>query len=252
MSKLLLAGNWKMNGDLAQSVQRAQALQQSGSAMSEVEWVVCPPYPYIEKCVEALAGTHAVAAQDCSAQASGAYTGQVSAAMLQDIGCTFTLVGHSERRHGLAETDELVAAKAMAAWQNALTPIICVGETLQEREAGNAEEVVQRQLDAILQAKTDVEIARCVIAYEPVWAIGTGKHAAAADVAAMHAFMHSYWQQADAALAAKTQYLYGGSVTPDNAEELIQVDHVDGFLVGGASLDERFFKIGALCCKSFS
>jgi triosephosphate isomerase (TIM) len=253
MSKLLLAGNWKMNGTLEEARDRAACLRQAASALPDaLEWVLCPPSLHIPACLEALETTHAVAAQDCSAHEAGAYTGELSAAMLRDAGCTFALVGHSERRHGCGENDALVAAKAEALWKEGLCPIVCVGETLAEREAGQAVAVVERQLAALHASLTALSPSRCILAYEPVWAIGTGKHAAPDDVALMHQAMHAYWAKHHAAWLGCTQFLYGGSVNPANAEALIHVPHVDGFLVGGASLDARFFEIGALCCKFFS
>ena len=230
-------GNWKMNGSLASNASLLEALvanrAKSGTGAAKV--AVCAPFPYLTQLQRLLGGTAITyGAQDVSEHASGAYTGQVSAAMLGEFGATLALVGHSERRLYNAETSDLVAAKATAAATAGLTPVICVGETLAERESGLAEATVAAQLApcATLVANSSKNI---VIAYEPVWAIGTGKTASPAEAQAMHAFIRAELAQLSAA-AANISLLYGGSVKASNAGELFSQPDIDGGLIGGASL----------------
>jgi triosephosphate isomerase (TIM) len=220
----LVAGNWKMHGNLAAN--RA-LLDGVAGGVEGVECAVCVPFPYLGQAQERLRGTGvALAAQNVSEHASGAYTGEVSAAMLAEFGCRYVLVGHSERRHLFGEGDAQVAAKFSAAGAAGLVPILCVGETLADREAGRTEEVVLRQLDAVL-AKGG--IGSGVVAYEPVWAIGTGRTATPEQAQAVHGMLRKR-------LSAEARLLYGGSVKPDNAAALFAMPDVDGGLVGGASL----------------
>ncbi len=231
-------GNWKMNSSLVANATLLEAIvaardESSGVGASRV--AVCAPFPYLTQLQRTLGGTAiAYGAQDVSEHTSGAYTGQVSAAMLGEFGATIVLVGHSERRLYNAETSALVAAKAAAAVAAGLTPVICVGETLAERESGLAEATVARQLApcAALMASSPKNI---VIAYEPVWAIGTGKTASPAEAQAMHAFIRSELAKLSAA-AADISVLYGGSVKAANARELFSQSDIDGGLIGGASL----------------
>lgn len=203
---------------------------------------VCPPAPYLAQCEAALAGGPlAWGAQDVSAQAGGAFTGEVSAAMLADFACTYVIVGHSERRAMHAESSELVAQKAVASLAAGLTPIVCVGETLAEREAGQTVAVVSAQLGAVLALLDDATVARIVLAYEPVWAIGTGKTATPAMAQEVHAQLRAQLKQKNAAAADTVQILYGGSMKPDNAKELMAQPDIDGGLIGGAALKAADF-----------
>jgi triosephosphate isomerase (TIM) len=221
----LVAGNWKMNGGRAANAALLDALVR-GLAGETVEVAVCPPFPYLAQVEERLRATPiAWGAQNVSEHASGAYTGEVSAAMLKDFGCRYVLVGHSERRQLFGESSEQVAAKFAAAKAAGLTPILCVGETLQEREGGRTEEVVARQLHAV-QDKCSFEDA--VLAYEPVWAIGTGRNATPEQAQAVHAFLRRR--------LGETRILYGGSVKAQNARAIFAMPDVDGGLIGGASL----------------
>ena len=223
----LVAGNWKMNGGRASNAALLDALVRGLGGETAVEIVVCPPFPYLAQVEERLRGTPiAWGAQNVSEHASGAYTGEVSAAMLKDFACRYVIVGHSERRQLFGERDEQVAAKFAAVKAAGLTPVLCVGETLEEREAGRTEAVVARQLDAVTK-KTSFENA--VLAYEPVWAIGTGRNATPEQAQAVHAFARTK-------VPADTRILYGGSVKAQNARALFAMPDVDGGLIGGASL----------------
>ncbi len=224
----LIAGNWKMNG-LAASLSEARDVAEALSAEpAAADVLICPPATLVAGFAERLQSSAvAVGGQDCHAAASGAHTGDISAEMLRDAGARFVIVGHSERRADHRETDEAVRAKARAALRAGLTPIVCVGETEAERDAGRAEAVVAAQLDGSLP--TDAPADACVIAYEPVWAIGTGRTPTLDQVCAMHSDIR-------VRVGAKTRILYGGSVKPANAAELLGAENVDGALVGGASL----------------
>jgi triosephosphate isomerase len=227
MRARLVAGNWKMHGSLAANAALLDALVAAG-----VECVVCVPFPYLGQAAERLRGTQiAWGAQNLSEHASGAHTGEVSAAMLGEFGCRYVLVGHSERRQLYGESDGTVAAKFAAARDGGITPILCVGETLPEREAGRTQEVVARQLDAVL---TKGALGDAVLAYEPVWAIGTGRTATPQQAQEVHAFLR---QRVNAA----TRILYGGSVKADNAAAIFAQADVDGGLIGGASLKAQEF-----------
>jgi triosephosphate isomerase (TIM) len=222
----LVAGNWKMHGSRASNDGLLDALIQGLNA-GGAECAVCPPFPYLQQVAERLRATAlAWGVQNLSEHAQGAYTGEVSAAMALDFGCRYAIVGHSERRQLYGETDAQVAAKFAAAKAAGLRPILCVGETLQEREAGRTEEVVGRQLDAVLK-KTSFEDA--VLAYEPVWAIGTGRNATPEQAQEVHAFLRRKVSNA-------TRILYGGSVKAQNAAAIFAMPDVDGGLIGGASL----------------
>jgi len=228
----LIAGNWKMHGR-PQDVSWPQAFAAASSGAHAAELVVCPPFPLIPLLSEGLkAAGLAVGAQDCSAEADGAFTGEVSAALLAGLGCRHVIVGHSERRRRHAESDGLVRRKAEAARAAGMTPIVCVGEDADARDEGRAQAVVLEQLARSLPGEGPV-----VIAYEPVWAIGTGRAASVEDAAAMHAAIRGALPEA----LAGTPLLYGGSVKPDVAAGLLAADGVDGLLVGGASLDPAAF-----------
>jgi triosephosphate isomerase len=221
----LVAGNWKMHGSRAAN--RGLLGSILDGAVKGVECAVCVPFPYLQQVAEQLGGTPvAWGAQNVSEHAQGAYTGEVSAAMLLEFGCRYVIVGHSERRQLYGESDAQVAAKFAAAVQADLTPILCVGETLEEREAGRTEEVVARQLQAVLGK---APFADAVLAYEPVWAIGTGRNATPEQAQAVHAFLRKR-------IPAENRILYGGSVKPQNAAAIFAMPDVDGGLIGGASL----------------
>jgi triosephosphate isomerase len=246
MRRKLVAGNWKMQGSLQSNPDLLKAVADGSAAYPTVDFVVLVPFPYLSQAQSLLADTTcAWGAQDVSEEPSGAYTGEVSAAMLQDFGCTHVIVGHSERRARHGESDARVAAKARTALDGGLTPIICVGETLDEREAGQTLTVVHRQLDALLAGLGNQRLSRAVLAYEPVWAIGTGKTASPAQVQEVHAALRARVSNADWVVGAGLQILYGGSVKPSNALELTRLPDVDGALVGGASLNANdFIQIG--------
>lgn len=235
MRRKIVAGNWKLHGSRAFAA--AWVAEIAAGKPAGVELLVVPPYPYLD----GLAGACAAAgiglgAQDVSAHTSGAYTGEVSAAMLADVGARYVLVGHSERRQYHAETNALVAEKFVAAQAAGLVPVLCVGERLDEREAGHAEAVIAGQLRAVLDRAGVAAFASAVVAYEPVWAVGTGRTASPAQVQAAHAFLRSQIAAFDAKIADSVPLLYGGSVKPDNAAGLFLQADVDGGLIGGASL----------------
>jgi triosephosphate isomerase len=220
----LVAGNWKMHGNRASIA----ALLDSLAAANPRGCAVCAPFPYLAQVAERLRGSAiAWGAQNCSEHAQGAYTGEVSAPMLAEFGCRYVIVGHSERRHVYGETDDQVAAKFAAVRAAGMTPILCVGETLEEREAGRTQSVVERQLGA-------VDFRDGVLAYEPVWAIGTGRNATPEQAQEVHAFLRSR-------VPAGTSILYGGSVKPQNAAQIFAMPDVDGGLIGGASLVAKDF-----------
>ena len=245
-----VAGNWKMNGNLATNRALLDELVGSVGRIAGVKFAVCPPYPYLAQVQQVLSGSGITwGAQDVSQFDSGAYTGEVSGAMLVDFGCRYVIVGHSERRTLFGDTSELVAEKFAAALKAGLTPILCVGETLREREAGSTETVVAAQLRAVLERNGVQSLAHAVVAYEPVWAIGSGKTASPQQAQAVHAFIRKSLATKDAAIAEKVQVLYGGSVKGANAAELFAMPDIDGGLIGGASLDARDF---ATICKAAS
>ena len=233
-----------MNGAARETAGLARALVE-GRADGAAEVAICPPFPYLAAVAGIVADSGvALGAQDVSRHASGAHTGEVSASMLRDVGCCWVIVGHSERRTRLGETDEAVRAKFERAREDGLAPIACVGETLGERESGEAERVVGRQVDALLADGGAEALGEIVIAYEPVWAIGTGRHAAPEDAQAMHRAVRERVASRSAAAAESVRILYGGSVNEENAAALFSMPDVDGGLVGGASLDpDRFIAI---------
>ena len=231
--KSLVAGNWKMNGLRADGVALARAVTGEARQQHRCDLLVCPPATLLAAVGEALAGSAvALGGQDCHAEAKGAFTGDVSAEMLRDAGCSYVILGHSERRHGHGESDAAVQAKTVAAWRAGLVAIVCVGETRGEREAGRAVEIVAGQLAGSLPDGYDA--ANLVIAYEPVWAIGTGLTPTSADITEIHAAIR-------ARIPAGTRILYGGSVNPRNAAEILALPDVGGALVGGASLKAEDF-----------
>jgi triosephosphate isomerase len=245
MRRKLIAGNWKMYKTVAEAVTLVEEIRK-GAATAPADTLVAPPFTALGAVVAAAKGSPvAVAAQNMHFEKEGAFTGEVSAPMLVDLGVTHVILGHSERRQYFAETDDGVAKKTKAALANDLTPIACVGETLAEREAGRTMEVVARQLGAILDAITADEAKQVVIAYEPVWAIGTGKVATPEQAQEVHAFIRSrIAAKHGQAVADALRILYGGSVKPDNVKGLMALPDVDGALVGGASLKaDSFLKL---------
>jgi len=241
MRRKLIAGNWKMNGSLAANEALLSGIQSDlGNPPCDV--AVCSPFPYLAQCQALLSGTVvAWGAQDMSVHEAGAYTGEVASAMLCDFGCRYVIVGHSERRAYHAESNELVAKKALRAVKAGLIPVVCVGETLTEREAGQTDEVVGRQIDAVLGVIDAADLAKIVIAYEPVWAIGTGKTATPAMAQEVHAMLRAKLIAKNPAAAEQVKILYGGSMKPDNAKELLAMPDIDGGLIGGASLKAQEF-----------
>jgi triosephosphate isomerase (TIM) len=236
----LVAGNWKMNGLKGSVAELGKMIQGAGGLAGKAELMVCPPATLVMSFVDAARGsTVAIGAQDCHAQPSGAYTGDIAAEMLADAGATAVIVGHSERRTYHGETDAKVRAKAQAAWRAGLTAILCIGETKDERSAGRALDVVGTQLAGSVPDGATAD--RLVIAYEPVWAIGTGLTPTPADVAEVHGFIRAQLEARFPAEADRMRILYGGSVKPGNAAELMAVANVDGALVGGASLKAAEF-----------
>lgn len=241
MRRKLIAGNWKMNGSLAANRVLLTGIKaELGQPACNV--AVCVPAPYLAQCQSELA-TSPVAwgGQDVSVHESGAYTGEVSAAMLLDFGCKYVIVGHSERRSYHLESNELVAQKTTRAIKAGLTPIVCVGESLKERESGQTDAVVGHQIDTVLAAIEAGDLEKLVIAYEPVWAIGTGKTATPQMAQDVHAMLRSKLATKSPEAAARVQILYGGSMKPDNAKDLLAMPDIDGGLIGGAALKAADF-----------
>jgi triosephosphate isomerase len=241
MRRKIVAGNWKMHGSRAENAALLEAVM-GGLNADAVSCVVCPPFVYLQEAWRALrGGPVALGAQDVCAEAQGAYTGEVSAAMLKDVGCEYVLVGHSERRALYGEDDQLVARKYAAALGKGLIPILCVGEQLAEREAAASTQVVGRQLAAVVNLCGVQALAGGVLAYEPVWAIGTGRTASPEQAQQIHAFLREQVGLQDAKIASELRILYGGSVKASNARELFTMPDVDGGLIGGASLKSDEF-----------
>jgi len=241
MRTTLVAGNWKMNGSKASVAELMQGIV-DGIAAAKGQTLVCPPFVYIAQVAEAVAGTPVLlGAQDVSFEESGAFTGEVSAAMLKDMGCEYVIVGHSERRALHGETNDVVAKKFVAAQKEGLIPVLCVGETLEERESGVTVQIVKEQFEAVLDLAGADAFKNAVLAYEPVWAIGTGKTATSDQAQEVHAALRAIAAERDAAMAQGLQILYGGSCKPSNAEELFAQEDIDGGLIGGASLKAEDF-----------
>jgi len=240
----LVAGNWKMFKGGPTGLALARGVADVAATLHHVEIVIAPPFTVLAAAAAECDGTKvSLAGQNVHARNEGAFTGEISASMLADSGCTWVIVGHSERRQHFAETDSQVADKVRAAYDGALTPIVCVGETLEEREAGHTLDVIRRMFDAflpVLKGSADGR-PRAAIAYEPIWAIGTGKTAGPADVEEVHLALRTWLHAASPDLAHETRILYGGSVKPENARVLFSCANVDGALVGGASLDAESF-----------
>ncbi len=242
MRRPIIAGNWKMNLNRQQSVELASALGRVASD-SVAEVLVCPPFVYLDGVSSAVEGTAVkVGAQDVYFEEKGAFTGEISSLMLTDLGCTYVILGHSERRHVMGETDEVVNLKVKTALAGGLTPIVCVGETLDERENGQTMDVVRRQISGSLSDLTTTELEQIVIAYEPVWAIGTGKTATPEQAQEVHADLRKILSDGyNSESANSVRILYGGSVKPNNALSLMSQPDIDGALVGGASLNADHF-----------
>jgi triosephosphate isomerase len=241
MRRKLIAGNWKMNGSLAANEVLLNGIK-AEIGQSACRVAVCVPAPYFAQCEAVLADTViAWGGQDVSVHESGAYTGEVSGAMLADFGCAYVIVGHSERRAYHGESDALVAQKALRAIKAGLTPIVCVGESLEEREAGRTDVVVGAQIDVVLTALDTADVQKIVVAYEPVWAIGTGKTATPQMAQEVHAMLRTRVAEKSPKAAEVVQILYGGSMKPDNAQALLAMPDIDGGLIGGASLKAADF-----------
>lgn len=237
--RALIAGNWKMNGTAAALGEIARLAESVAARPPAADILICPPATLLNRAVAAAAGRIAIGGQDCHAQASGAYTGDISAEMLKDAGASAVIVGHSERRHYHGESDALVAAKAAAAHRAGLLAIVCVGESEAERDAGRAFEVVAAQLAGSMPA--DAKASQTAIAYEPIWAIGTGRTPALGEIFDMHAHIRAELSASFGAEGARMRILYGGSVKPSNAADILGLAEVGGALVGGASLKAMEF-----------
>lgn len=242
MRRALIAGNWKMHGSVRQvSTLLEQLTEALGAGVNTADVVICPPSVYLAQAEHLLRGTELIlGAQNAYCESQGAFTGEVSPQMLADFLVRYVIVGHSERRQLFGETDELIARKFHAVREAGQIPVLCLGETWEERERGDAESVVRQQLEAVMDADA-AAFERAVIAYEPVWAIGTGETASPGQAQQMHGFIRSLVAQQDAGLAGQVQIIYGGSVKPDNAAELFACEDIDGGLIGGASLDAGAF-----------
>ena len=238
-----IVGNWKMNLSRTEAFELAEALRDGVGELGRVDVGVAPAFPYLELVAQAVGRSGiAVGGQDCAPKSSGALTGQVSPGMLTDVGCRFTIVGHSERRHDCGESDELVGTKLRLALESGLEVILCVGELLEERDGGQTEAVVRRQLQAGLEGIGEDQLERITLAYEPVWAIGTGRTATPEQASEVHLYLRGLLGGLyDERVADRVRIQYGGSVKPDNAAELLSAPGVDGALVGGASLTSDSF-----------
>lgn len=244
MRRLFIAGNWKMNLNRGQSLSLVQSLVESLRGVSDVDIAVCPPAVYLGELGKALHATNiGLGAQNVNSKSEGAYTGEISCSMLKDVGCRYVILGHSERRAIYGETDSMVNEKLHAVLAAGLTPIVCVGETLEQREAGQTQQVVRSQCIGSLAGLTEDQMLKTVLAYEPVWAIGTGKTASPAQAEEVHKDIRSLLEtQFSVGTAQKVIVLYGGSVKADNAQELLSEPNIDGALVGGASLKQDSFE----------
>jgi len=243
MRKMFICGNWKMNTNRGSAVKLAEAVKSAAAGMTKIETGICPPSVYLAPVADAIKGSNvSLGAQNMYFEKDGAFTGEVSAAMLLDVACQYVILGHSERRHIIGETDALINRKVLAAIAAGLKPILCVGELLEERESGNTENVVKRHVTEGLKGVPADKAATAVIAYEPVWAIGTGKTATPAQANEVHAFIRGLLTKLyDKGTAEAIRIQYGGSVKPENTFELMSQPEVDGALVGGASLKAESF-----------
>ncbi|AGA89429.1 triosephosphate isomerase [Thioflavicoccus mobilis 8321] len=249
MRKPLVAGNWKMNGSRASVTDLLGGIRAGIGEIPKAEVAVCPPFPFLQMTEEALRGSSiAWGAQNLCTEPAGAFTGEVAGSMIREFGCTYVIVGHSERREYYGEDNQVVARKEAMARERGLVPILCVGETLAQREAGITSEVVADQLDAVLELSGVSAFGKTVIAYEPVWAIGTGLTATPEQAQEVHAFIRGRIAEQSADVAAGVRILYGGSMKPDNAADLMAQPDIDGGLIGGASLKPNDFL--AICAAA--
>jgi len=241
--KLIIAGNWKMNKTVAEALDLVNGLMRELAGVKEVDIVVCPPFTALEAVSRAIIDSNLrLGAQNMSEQGGGAFTGEIAAGMLKEFSVRYVILGHSERRQYQRESDELISKKALAAHNASLKPIVCIGETLAEREAGRTNAVLETQVGGSLAGLSKEQMVETILAYEPVWAIGTGKTATTAQAQEAHAFIRGELvQMFDEAVAKRVRIQYGGSVKPGNARELMGQPDVDGALVGGASLETRSF-----------
>ncbi|NLH72341.1 MAG: triose-phosphate isomerase [Verrucomicrobia bacterium] len=241
--KLIIAGNWKMNKTVAEALDLVNGLKRELANVKEVDIVVCPPFTALSEVSKAILDSNIrLGAQNMSEHAVGAYTGEIAAVMLKEFSVRYVILGHSERRQYQKESNDLIARKALAAHAAALKPIICIGETLQEREAGRTEAVLEEQLTGSLAGLSPEQMEETILAYEPVWAIGTGRNATSEQAQAAHAFIRRWLStKFGDTVARRVRIQYGGSVKPSNARELMSQPDVDGALVGGASLEVRSF-----------
>lgn len=242
MRDILVAGNWKMNGSNAANAELVDGILAGLPASDSVHLLICPPFPYLAAVAEKVTGTRlALGAQNVSQHESGAYTGEVAPSMLRDTGCSHVIIGHSERRAMFGETSDIVAAKFLSTQDAGLVPVLCVGETLEQRESGQTEVVIDEQLGAVIDAAGIAAFGDAIIAYEPVWAIGTGKTASPEQAQDVHRHIRAALAEKDKDIAAGVQILYGGSVKGDNASGLFAMPDIDGGLIGGASLKAADF-----------
>jgi len=241
--KLIIAGNWKMNKTVAEALDLVNGLKRELANVKEVDIVVCPPFTALSEVSKEILNTNLrLGAQNMSEQNMGAFTGEIAAGMLKEFSVRYVILGHSERRQYQKETDELIARKALAVHAAALKPIVCVGETLAERESGLTEKIVEQQVRGSLAGLSQEQMEETILAYEPVWAIGTGRNATSPQAQEVHAFIrHTLNQMFDETIAKRARIQYGGSVKPSNARDLMSQPDVDGALVGGASLEVRSF-----------
>ena len=242
MRQIMIAGNWKMNGSTSSVKELIAGIKAGMASVNKAAVVVCPPALYIAQVMAAIAGSKIkCGTQNICDQDKGAFTGELAGSMLKDLGCEYAIIGHSERRSLYGESDALIAQRFATARRNGIKPIFCIGETLAEREKGVTNEVCNRQIDAVIKLEGVTALADGVIAYEPVWAIGTGKTASPAQAQAVHAFIREKIAKLDAQVAAGLQILYGGSMNAANAAELLAQPDIDGGLIGGASLKAEDF-----------
>lgn len=242
MRRTLIAGNWKMNGSLESITELMKGIKSGLAEVSNADLAVCPPAIYLLR-VSGLIDQDNIAlgAQNICDHASGAFTGEIAPSMLKEAGCQYAIIGHSERRSLYGESDELVAKRFAMAVESGITPILCIGETLEERESGVTEDIVSRQLDAVIDTQGIEALGKSVIAYEPVWAIGTGKTATPQQAQDVHAYIRNKLSALSADVAEKVQILYGGSMNASNAQELLSQPDIDGGLIGGAALKAADF-----------
>ena len=242
MRQIMIAGNWKMNGSTSSVKELIAGIKAGMASVNKAAVVVCPPALYIAQVMAAIAGSKIkCGSQNICDQDKGAFTGELAGSMLKDLGCEYAIIGHSERRNLYGESDALIAQRFATARRNGIKPIFCIGETLAEREKGVTNEVCNRQIDAVIKLEGVTALADGVIAYEPVWAIGTGKTASPEQAQAVHAFIREKIAKLDAQVAAGLQILYGGSMNASNAAELLAQPDIDGGLIGGASLKAEDF-----------